>query len=383
MNTMEDNIDSKRAEMLAFLEKLVNIDSGSSFVEGVNRINSILYTKLQEWGFQASVVQGHRYGNHVCAQLGTGHPCVFLMGHMDTVFPVGTVEKRPFTLDKSQQKAYGPGVRDMKGGIVIMLYAVRALLENRAGNIRGSIRIYLNADEEPGSPESRDHLSEYLDGADSAFVFEPSAPDGALVTRRKGVGIFRFAVKGKAAHAGSEPEAGANAIEELMFKLTELIQLADAEKGTTINIGTIRGGNEPYIVPESAEASVDVRVATLQEQRRIERAVANLLEKSVVEGTASSVKGGFHRPPMEPVAGTEELKRVVCEAADSLGYKVRFTTSPRGGASDGNLINSLGVPCIDGMGPLGSGAHSPKEYIKVNSLFDKAKLAALILDKLL
>ena len=249
--------------------------------------------------------------------------------------------------------------------------------------MKGSLKIALNADEEPGSPESRRYLPSWLEGADWAFVCEPAAPGGTLVTRRKGVGIFRLSVKGKAAHAGSEPDKGVNAIEELIRKLIEIIRLADPKQGTTVNVGTIEGGQEPYIVPDSAKAAVDIRVANLEEQKRIEQGINKLVASSFVKGTSVSVQGGFHRPPMEPIAGTERLKQVVREAGATLGYNIDFTVAPRGGASDGNLIVTHGIPCIDGMGPVGSGAHSEEEFIELDSLYEKAKLLALVLDKLL
>jgi len=382
MQMVVDYIDSRKDEMLTFLEKLVNIDSGSNFVEGVNQVGSMLIERLNEWGFETSIMEGHRYGNHIYAQYGTGDPSVLLMGHIDTVFPAGTAKQRPFTLNNIEDKAYGPGVFDMKSGDVVMLYAVRAFLNSRSGEINGSVRIYLNSDEEPGSPESRDQLPKCLEGVNAALVFEPPAPDGTLVTRRKGVGIFRLSVKGKAAHAGSEPEEGANAIDELIKKLVKINQLADPEKGTTINVGVIKGGEEPYIVPEQAEASVDIRVPTLDEQRRIELGIQTLAKETAIGGTQTSVNGGFHRPPMEPCAGTAELEGVIQSAGALLGSKVSFTTSPRGGASDGNLIATAGTPCVDGMGALGGGAHTAQEFIVVSSMFEKAKLAALVLDAL-
>lgn len=383
MCAIVDYIESKKEEMLAFLERLVNMDSGSNFVEGVNRVGSTFIERLNEWGFETSIVEGHHYGNHVCAQYGVGDPCVLLMGHIDTVFPAGTAKQRPFTLGSTDDKAYGPGVQDMKSGDVIMLYAAQALLKSRSGKINGSIRIYLNGDEEPGSPESRDKLPKCLDGVRAALVFEPPAPDGTLVTRRKGVGIFQFSVEGKAAHAGSEPSAGANAINELMDKLIKVNKLADPEIGTTINVGVIKGGEEPYIVPEHAEASVDIRVPTLDEQQRIELAIQTLVQETGIEGTTTTVSGGFHRPPMEPCAGTVALESAIRSAAALLGFEVLFTISPRGGASDGNLIAAAGVPCVDGMGALGGGAHTAQEFIVVSSMFEKAKLAALVLDALL
>jgi glutamate carboxypeptidase len=378
-----DYIESKKEEMLEFLEKLVNIDSGSNFLEGVNRVGSVLCQELEGMGLETSVIKGNRYGNHVYAKLGTGKPGVLLMGHMDTVFPAGTVAKRCFSLDSNVGRAHGPGVEDMKSGIVVMIYAVKALLECRSSGLEGTIKLFLNSDEEPGSPESRRFLSTCLDDVEWAFVFEPASPNEGLVTRRKGVGIFRFWAKGRAAHAGSEPEAGANAIEELISKLIKLTSYANRDLGTSINIGTIKGGKEPYIVPDSACAAVDVRVPTLEEQKRIERAIKDLIKPPLLRGTELRVGGGFHRPPMNPAPGTEEVKQVICNAADLLGCSVTFSTAQRGGATDGNLIVSHGIPCIDTMGPVGGGAHTDQEYIEVKSLYNKTALTAVVLDMLL
>ncbi len=383
MGDLLEAIDSKRDEMLKLLEQIVNIDSGTRYPQGVARVGSIVSHHLEDMGFRVTTLHGKEYGDHLYACLGSGQPCVFLMGHMDTVFRKGTAQERPFTLDEVVRRAYGPGVLDMKGGIVVMLYAIYSLLQHKGKDTAGSLRVFLNADEEPGSPESRKYLKTCLEGVNCAFLTEPSYSKNTLVTRRKGVGIFRFSVKGKAAHAGSQPKAGANAILGLIHLLDKVMKLTDRHKGITINVGTITGGKEPYIVPDSAGAAVDVRVPNLDEQKRIERSIVALACEPAVRGTKISIEGGFHRPAMEPVAGTEDVKRVVRKAAKGLGYEIRFSRSPRGGASDGNLITHLGVPCIDGMGPLGSGTHSSREYIEVSSLFNKAKLLALVLDKLL
>ena len=369
--------------MLLLLQRLVDIDSGSDYPSGVDRVRAILQAEYEQMGFNVRVLPGKDYADHLFGEYGSGEPSVFLIGHMDTVFPVGTVTRRPFALDEKKGKAFGPGVLDMKGGLVIMLYAIKALLHNSSEAHSGTIRVFLNGDEEPGSRESRNHLPQCLRDVKWALSFEPPSPDGTITTQRKGVGVYWFTVHGKAAHAGDNPEDGANAIEQLMHLLIELTQCADDEEGTTVNVGTIEGGEKPYVVPELARATIDIRVASMSELERMQQCVERVASCCYVEGTKTVIEGGFHRPPMVAVPGLDAMKEAVVTAARDLDFPVHFSKSPRGGASDSNLIVAQGVPCLDGMGAVGGGAHTEGEFIEMQSLYEKTSLAALILRTLL
>jgi glutamate carboxypeptidase len=300
---------------------------------------------------------------------------VLLVGHLDTVYPLGTVARRPFTV--SDGRAYGPAVLDMKGGLAVMLFALRALAATRGV---GNVRVVLNSDEEPGSPTSRDRWAAWGADVDWAFVLEPALSDGSLVLRRKGVGIFRLEVAGRAAHAGAEPERGANAILALAHHLLAAAALADPAIGTTVNVGVVRGGALPYVVPAAAEALIDVRAPTRGEAERVLSGLRALERAQPVPGTRLHVHGSFHRPPMEPVEGTEALAALVEACGREVGLAVRFASS--GGASDGNNLAAAGVPTVDGMGPAGAGAHSEEEWVDIVSLVQKTQLLAIVLDRL-
>jgi glutamate carboxypeptidase len=300
-----------------------------------------------------------------------------LVGHIDTVFPLKTLVKMP--LRREGNRLMGPGVEDMKGGLVVMLFAIQALLAVR-GSLTGSLRVVVNSDEEPGSPTSINLWPEFCRDVDWAFILEPGRPDGALVLRRKGVGIFHLKVTGRSAHAGAEPEKGASAISVLAKKILDLESLADLSVGTTVNTGVIQGGTHPYVVPAEAKADIDIRVPTLVERDRILNGMKLIVDRVDLPGAHSSMEGKFHRPPLEPATGIEDLQRIVEEEGRTMNLPVIW--SHTGGASDGNNISAAGVPTIDGMGVVGGGAHSPDEYMEIPSLYQKAALLAAVLDRL-
>jgi glutamate carboxypeptidase len=211
-------------------------------------------------------------------------------------------------------------------------------------------------------------------------VLEPAQPDGALVLRRKGVGIFHLRVRGRAAHAGAEPEKGASAIRALARKVLDIEALAAPAVGTTANVGVIRGGTHPYVVPEEAEAVIDFRVPTLAERDRVLAAMRAIVAREDVPNTTATLSGQFHRPPLEPVSGIDRLTAVIEAEAGLLDFPVRWAVT--GGASDGNNIAAAAVPTVDGMGPTGGRAHSPEEYMEIPSLFQKTALLAGVLDRL-
>ena len=369
--------------MTTLLAELVNMDSESHDAQGVHAVMSRLADELVLLGFRTRYLDGEEYAPTLFAEYEPGGQDVLLMGHIDTVFPAGTARDRPFRIDASTGRAYGPGVLDMKAGLVILLYAVRTLLGQFGSSLPRGLRIVLNGDEEPGSPESRRHLSECLDGVRYAFLLEPSEDEELFVVSRKGVGVFRLSVEGRSAHAGDGQEAGANAVHALLHALERVLELADAKRGTTVNVGVVHGGDGPSIIPAKASSQVDIRVAATEEAERISGAILQIAQTPWVRGTEIQIEGGFHRPPMEPAEGTSDLVRVLRTVGDSLGVPVAFNECPCGGASDGNLIAALGVPCIDGMGAIGGGAHTAEEWIDMASVFDRSNLLAGVLMHLL
>ena len=371
-------VEARQQEMLDFLTRVVTMESPTSEKRHVDAVIDVFEAAYRELGFECRRLAQDRYGDHLVAESPEeNEPRVLLVGHADTVYSLGTLAAMP--LRRNGERLRGPGVMDMKGGLSVMLFAVRCLLHHRRG-LHGAIRIVINSDEEPGSPTSRDLWPELARNVDYALVLEPAQPNGGIVLRRKGVGIFRLHVRGRAAHAGAEPEKGASAIRALARKFLDIEGLAAPAVGTTVNVGVIRGGTHPYVVPEEAEAVMDFRVSTLAERDRVLAAMRAIVEREDIPGTTASLTGQFHRPPLEPVAGIERLTAVIEEEARRVHLPVRWEHS--GGASDGNNIAASGVPTVDGMGPAGGGAHSPDEYMEIASLFQKTALLAGVLDRL-
>jgi glutamate carboxypeptidase len=369
-------IDARREEMLAFLRRVVEMESPTDDKAAVDAVGRVFGEAYRALGWAVRTEPQERHGDHLVAEAPpTPGGRVLLVGHMDTVYPHGTATRRPFTLRDG--RAYGPAVMDMKGGLVVMLFALRAL--HAAGRL-GNVRVVLNSDEEPGSPTSRDGWAGRAADCDWAFVLEPAQPDGALVNRRKGVGIFRVSVTGRAAHAGADPEKGANAILALAHQALAVSALADASTGTTVNVGVVHGGTHPYVVPASAEAVIDIRIPTQAEARRVTAGLEAIAARVPVPDAVTTIEGFFHRPPLEEVPGTDPLKALVAACGREVGLAVRWAAT--GGASDGNNLAAAGVPTIDGMGPAGGGAHSDEEWMDVESFVQKATLLALVLHRL-
>jgi glutamate carboxypeptidase len=371
--------EAAAGEMTDLVRRLVAMESPTQDKRRVDAVIDVLEAAYRDLGFSCRRLIEAAYGDHLIADSpGPETPRVLLVGHADTVHAAGTIDTMSLRLD--HDRLFGPGVVDMKGGLVVMLYAVRCLLAH-GPRLAGSIRVVVNSDEEPGSPASRRQWPALARGAAAALVFEPGRPGGTLVLRRKGVGIFRLRVKGRAAHAGAEPDKGASAIRALARKCLDIEALAAPEAGTTVNVGVIAGGTHPYVIPAEAEAAIDARVATAAEAERLLSGMKAIASRADVPGTAAALEGEFHRPPLEPGPGMAELVAVVEDVGRELDTPIRWTST--GGASDGNNIAATGVPTIDAMGPEGGGAHSAEEYLDIPSLAAKTALAAGVLARLL
>lgn len=367
---IRDYVDAHRDEMLGLLQELVEIESPTAHPDGTNAVAGRLGAELTPLGFDVRRLPSARFGDHLVADGGsaTGPP-IFAIGHVDTVYDLGS----GWGFSRDAERAYGPGVIDMKSGNVALVFALRAL--HATGGIPLPVRVCFNTDEEPGSPESRHLFKDLLDGYRYALVLEPTEPTGEGVGSRKGVGIFTVAVSGRAAHAGQEPEKGASANAPLCRIILEAEALARADVGTTVNAGSMRGGTAAYVIPESAEAQIDVRVPDSAEQRRIEDALAEICGREQPEGVRVELSGGFHRPPMERLPAAERLHAAWDAAADLLDQEISFGRS--GAASDGNSIAGHGVPVIDGLGPVGGRAHSTEEYLEIETFFARTALLAV------
>jgi glutamate carboxypeptidase len=289
---------------------------------------------------------------------------------MDTVFPLGTIDKVPFC--EVDGKIFGPGTLDMKAGIVIALTAIE---EAQRSGLGRPVALLCTSDEEIGSHTSREHIERLAKESTLVLVLEGGLADGSLKTWRKGVGEFWVKTKGRAAHSGGDHEKGRNAIEEMAHQVIAIQELTDYSKQTTLNVGVIQGGTVSNVVPEEAVIQVDVRVMQPGEWERLEVEMSQL--KPVLDGTSIEITGGLNRPPMpfdETMKATFEKARSI---AAQIGVDLR--AGGTGGASDANFVAPLGIPVLDGLGAVGEGYHSEREYIFANSIEERAKLVAALL----
>ena len=369
-------IDSKEPEMLSFLGKLVNIDCGTYSKNGVDQVGNILADRLSALNFSVRREPQEAYGDHVVGHKpGTDGNRMLFIGHMDTVFPDGTAEKRPFRIESG--RAYGPGVCDMKGGITCLIYALEALKEANP-DVYGQITmdVVFNSDEEILSPTSKSIIENLAKQAQTVCVFEPARPGGEYVIRRKGVGKYILKVSGRAAHSGAQPEDGRSAIGEMAHKIIALHALTDYETGTTVNVGVVRGGERSNVVAESAYAEIDIRVFDAEAADHLDAQMRSIAANSNVPDTTGELTGGVQFPPMVPTSASERLFKGIQDAGRILDLKLEGIAT--GGGSDGNHAAQY-APTLDGMGAQGSGAHSDREFMVVDTLTERTKVTALFL----
>ena len=368
---------STREEMLRCLEAAVKIESPTNCKAGVDRLARFFARQFRHLNGKVRVLGHPTAGSSVWAQFWgekRGVKPVLLLGHLDTVWEVGTLKRMPFRI--CQGRAYGPGIFDMKAGIVCGLWAVRAL---QACGIQPAspVRFFLNSDEEASSVAFREQLKAEALEARAVLVLEPAAEGGALKTSRKGVGEFQITVQGRAAHAGINPEAGVNAISELARQLLRIERFARPRRGLTLTVGVIEGGTRPNVVPERASARIDVRIPRLKDREAIEGKVYGL--KPVHPEARLVIEGGINRPPMERAMAVGLFRRAK-EVARRL--EIDLKEAPSGGGSDGNFTAALGIPTLDGLGGAGDGAHAAHEHVIIRELPRRAALLAVLLANL-
>jgi glutamate carboxypeptidase len=349
--------------VLDLLRELVEIES-PTYSPGVRHVAEVCARELEALGAQARFLDG----DHVVAELEGDGPPLLLVGHTDTVWPEGTLATMPFRV--AGDHAYGPGVYDMKGCLVLLLEALRL-----GGDVRRAVKVFLTADEEMGSRTARPHLEREAEGCAAALIVEPPGASGNLKTARKGLGRFRLTITGRPAHAGTHRQEGISAVEELAHQVLALHDLNDDERGVSVNVGVVRGGTSENVVAAEAEADVDVRVRTFEDRERMEATLAALEPR--LEGASLSVGGGWTRPPLEPSAGAERLFGRAREHGRALGLELAAESS--GGGSDGNIVGAVGVPVLDGLGAEGGGAHAPNEHVLLPSIPVRAELLARLL----
>lgn len=373
-------IDAHKDDMVDLWKQMVTIDSGIGVKEGGMEMGNLCAGILEKLGFSIRRVSYEKCGDTIIGERGDlSKPYTILMGHMDTVFFKGEPEKRPFTIKDG--KAYGPGVLDMKGGVTILLYAVRFLLE--AGYNRYRIKIILAGDEEVAhgnSTASADYEKE-AKGAIMGFNLETGFVDNSVVIERKGVAQYLFEVDGVGAHAGNNPEDGRSAVEELAHKILDIQAETDWQEGTTVNCGVIAGGTVANAVPEHAWVKVDVRFKTTAGMERIEKAFQTIAKKQYVESTTTCCKKLVVFPPMERLESSEKL----FERAEAIAEKYGFPKAKAiavGGGSDSAHLTACGIPTLCALGVRGQFNHTEREWAEEESLFERTKLLMALLSEL-
>lgn len=352
------------------LECLVNIDSGSRIPGGTGKIADYLETQYKNLGL--SVIR-HKFSEEAgpCLEIRnkpeTEKIDVLLSGHMDTVFPEGTAEKRPFS--RKGNYAYGPGVADMKCGLVSMLYLVKEMLEEKMDL---SFCIALNSDEEISSNYSKEWLKQLAQKSEYAVVMEPGRKNGEYVCERKGLAKYHVEARGIAAHAGVAPQDGASAIHELAHLILEITKLIDYEKGTSVNVGTISGGTGANVVSAYAECLIDTRFDIIEEKEKIERALEELRRNPVDSRVVITCTREGFRPPMTMTDKTRGLMRLMDEKGTAKGMAMKWVKT--GGGSDGNFIAFEGCAVIDGAGPAGEGVHSDSEVMHIDTIENRLEI---------
>ena len=349
--------------IIALLRDLVELESPTGD-PGVRAVAERMAGELAALGADVRFL-----GDHVRAELKGEGPPLLLLGHTDTVWPRGTLERMPFGVHDGVVR--GPGVYDMKGGLAVLAAAL-----HRAGAARRAVRVFLTADEEQGSKTAKPLLEESAEGVAAALVVEPALPNGGLKTARKGLGRFWLEVRGRAAHSGTGFREGASAIEELAQQVIRLHALNDEQRGITVNVGVIEGGTWANVVAAEARAEIDVRVVRAADVPRVEMALATL--EPSVRGTTLEVTGGWTRPPLERTEGAARLFARARDYGRELGLELEEGASA--GGSDGNLVGALGIPVLDGLGAVGGGAHALDEHVELSSLTQRADLLARLLE---
>lgn len=368
-------LQTRRDEMIRLIVEITKLESPSSDPASQVALQTVLRSALHDRGCRVRTIRGRKSGGHLLAvprNRTKCQPVQLLLGHGDTVWPIGTIKQMPVEIRDG--KLYGPGVYDMKAGLVQAIFAIEAV-RDLGTPLEVVPMLLINSDEEIGSRESKPHIRRLASIADRAFVAEPSlGPSGKLKTARKGVGRFEIRAIGKASHAGLAPEKGASAILELTHVVQELFALNDPARGIAVNVGTIDGGLRPNVIAPESRAEVDVRVATSADAEEVQQAIYNL--QPTTPGTTLKVSGQIGRPPMEKTGRNEKLWNLAQEASEELGIEVDECMA--GGGSDGNWTSQL-TATLDGLGAVGDGAHALTEFVYVDRLVERAALLARML----
>lgn len=376
MRSLLDWLRPRERAMTRLLGQFVRAESPSFDKGAVDRFGRTVAAEWKRRGATVTLLHQRERGDHLRVELRSranrGTSRILVLGHLDTVYDAGTITRMPFRI--SRGRAWGPGTFDMKGGLVIALYAVDALAS--LGCLPEKRMVFLwTSDEEIGSGSSRAAIERGAKRSDAVLVLEPAAGlDGGVKTGRKGVGEIELIVTGRAAHAGLNPEDGVNAIEEIALQISRISRWNQPRRGISVNAGVIEGGTRTNVIPDRARALVDLRAARVQDMRALERKFRAL--RPILPGAKLEIRGGFNRPPME-----RKMSAALYAKARALATEMGMILGESfvGGGSDGNFTAALGVPTLDGLGAVGQNAHSPREHIFIRSLPERAALLAGLL----
>lgn len=371
-------VEYLRSRTFGLMEELgqwIEIESYSHDITAVDWMINVVGQRLLMLGAEVHLLHGAPQADHLLASWqGEGEP-ILIVGHVDTVYPPGTTRRFPFRLDGDNVR--GPGVSDMKGCVLLACAALEALRVHERWTKR-PLRFLVTSDEELGSPTSRMYIEQLAQGSRAALIIESAGDGGFLKVWRKGVSIYELTAHGRASHAGVAPELGISAIHELAHQIATVVQLANPEIGTTVNIGTIEGGTAGNVVPAKAQCSIDVRALTQSESERVDAGLRAL--QPYLPGANLTLSGGINRPPMEQTDANMDVYTQAAAIAQEIGFEV--THGGTGGGSDGNFTSAIGVPTLDGLGGVGSGSHSLDEWFSVTEFAPRAAMLARLIETL-
>ena len=371
--------ESKQAEIVETIRQLVEIESPSDNKPAVDRLGAMLAGRFEKLGGHAMFHRVPDFGDHLQVDFAGKRDVkpVLLLGHLDTVYPAGTLSTMPCRI--AEGKLWGPGAFDMKSGIALMLHAIEALRARHEDTLPRPVTVLLVSDEEVGSDRSRRITESVARRCEAVLVVEPAlGPKGAVKTARKGVGEYTIKVTGKAAHSGLDFEKGESAIVELAQQIQEIAKLTDLKRGLTLNVGTVQGGTRTNVVPAEACAMLDLRIAHMKDGKEIDRKLRGL--RRFNRRCRLEVSGGINRPPMERTPAVAGLYEKAAAVARQLGWKLEEAAV--GGGSDGNFTAALGIPTLDGLGAIGEGAHAANESVVISQLPRRAALLAALIEGL-
>lgn len=373
-------LDGQREAMTELLADLVNIESGTYNKAGVDAVGARIEEHLNAAGIKTERIGASDFGDCIRAEIaaapGGANRHIVLMGHRDTVFPDGTVAERPFTRDGDI--AYGPGVSDMKSGLVMNTFLIEAF--HKFGGAPFPLVALYTGDEEIGSPSGRPVIEATARGARAVFNAEPGRESGNVVTGRKGASFFKFEIKGVAAHSGGQPEKGISAIEEMAHKIQALHKLTNFETGVTVNVGLVSGGSSVNTVAPHCSAEVDVRFKTMEQREQIWAEINKILETPHLPGTETRVVQERGFLPLTMSGDSNDMFKIYVDGAAELGLTIDGEYA--GGSADSGFTAQVGAPTLCSTGPVGGGAHSIKEYCRLDSLVPRAKATALAISRL-